>query len=51
MDSAIDFVYKKCQKIKKLQALILQHTFMMNILSKLHRKLIELKEYMNRYQG
>ena len=47
MDSAIDCAYKKCHKIKERPDLILQHTFKMNIFSKLYRKLPELKEYMN----
>ena len=49
--SAIDCVYKKCQKIKDSPALIIQHKFMMNIFSKLYRNLPELKEYLNWYRG
>ena len=47
MTSAIDSVYKKFQKIKDYPDLILQHTFIMNILSKLNIKLSELKKYLN----
>ena len=49
--SAIDCFCKKCQKIKNRPDLILQHMFMMNIFSKLYRKLPELKEYLNWYRG
>ena len=51
MDNVIDCVYKKCQKIKDPPALIIQHTFMMNILSKLYRNMTDLKEYLNWYRG
>ena len=51
MSSAIYCVYKKCQNIKEILALILQHTFIMNIFSKLYRTLTELKEYLNWYRG
>ena len=51
MASAIECVYRKCQKIKELPALILQQTSTMNILPKLHKKLPEIKEYLNWYWG
>ena len=51
MASAIDCVCKKCQKIKERPALILQESFMMNIFSKLYRKVPELKDYLDWFRG
>ena len=51
MASAIYCVYNKFQKIRKRPALIIKHTFMMNIVSKLYRNMPELEEYLNWYQG
>ena len=51
MASAIDCVYNKSQNIKERPRLILQHTFMMKIFSKLYKKMPELKQYMNCYRG
>ena len=51
MASTIDCVYNNAHKIKYRPAMIIQHTFMMKILSNLYINIPELKEYMNWWRG